>query len=309
MSPERINITGEHLFKKEINAGTDSANWVIATTNPFNHVTMDNAGNVLVGACPIGAADAEEPNRVMIYVVDLTTGAATELINENIHAQADYLSVPFRFDAFGVWGDVNSHAVLMAANANYMDAFRWEINDGVADVAEEVEISVPEDEKSYLAGKTSFGISPVIQPVDDEYFYIDGQACYPTMFNTDGDLIDDFMMNESGSILKVGNNSGDTCTLQVNNNGYAEFQLGDEHFLLIAATCYTGTPGNTYALYKFGPDMSFSDMEPLWFFPNAGLGEVAGSSYQATPSVEVSGNVAPAQRRLRRLHLHRQGRQ
>ena len=292
MSPERINITGEHLFKKEINAGTDSANWVIATTNPFNHVTMDNAGNVLVGACPIGAADAEEPNRVMIYVVDLTTGAATELINENIHAQADYLSVPFRFDAFGVWGDVNSHAVLMAANANYMDAFRWEINDGVADVAEEVEISVPEDEKSYLAGKTSFGISPVIQPVDDEYFYIDGQACYPTMFNTDGDLIDDFMMNESGSILKVGNNSGDTCTLQVNNNGYAEFQLGDEHFLLIAATCYTGTPGNAYALYKFGPDMSFADMEPLWFFPNAGLGLVAGSSYQATPSVEVSGNVA-----------------
>ena len=293
MSPNRINITGDHLFKKEItDAETGAKSWTIATTNPFNHVTMDNAGNVLVGACPIGSADVEEPNRVMIYVVDLATGAATELINENIHAQADYLSIPFRFDAFGVWGDVNAHAVIMAANASYMDVFRWEINNGVAELGEEIEIAVSEDQESYLAGKTSFGISPIVQPVDDEYFYVDGQACYPTMFNSDGNLIDDFKMNENGNLTKIGNNAGDTCVLQVNNNGYTEFQLGDEHFLLISATCYTGVPSNAYALYKFGPNMTFAEMEPLWFFPNAGLGKVAGSSFQATPSVEVNGNVA-----------------
>ncbi|MBO7545963.1 MAG: InlB B-repeat-containing protein [Paludibacteraceae bacterium] len=293
MEPERLNITGEHLFQKEVlDTATNTTSWVSATTNPFNHVAIDNAGNVLVGACPLGNADVVDPNRVMIYVVDLATGAATELINENIHAEADYLPIAFRFDAFGVWGDVNAHAVIMAANASYMDVFKWEINNGVAGPGEEIEIAISEDQTSYLAGATSFGISPTIHPVNDEYFYVDGQACYPTMFNSDGNLIDDFKMNTSGNILKIGNNAGDSCNLQVNNNGYAEFQIGDEHFLVMAATCHTGSPAETYALYKFGPNQNFSDMEPLWFFPNAGLGKVAGSSYQATPMVEVTENTA-----------------
>ena len=302
MEPNRLNITGDHLFqKKTVNAETGAEEWSSAVLLPFNHVTKDSEGNILVGPCIAGA------HNMMIYIVDEKTGAATELINEAIWDNADMDSIVYRLDAFGAWGDVKSHAVIIASVASYtanavtsgLNAFRWEINNGVAEMAELVEITASEtdDFKTYLVnaeGKplANAGISPTALPLDEEYFLIDGQATYPTLISRDGDVVDDFKNNHAG-ILKVGNNVGDTCTLQVNNNGLAQFQVGGDYFFLMAATCYTGVPKNVYALYKFkDASQSFAEMEPLWFFPNAGLGDGKGSSFQATPYVEIDGTEA-----------------
>ena len=302
MEPNRLNITGDHLFqKKTVNAETGAEEWSSAVLLPFNHVTKDSEGNILVGPC------ASNANRMMVYIVDEKTGAATELINEAIWDNADMDSIVYRIDAFGAWGDVKSHAVVIASVASVtangvtsgLNAFRWEINNGVAEMAELVEITASEtdDFKTYLVnseGKplANAGISPTALPLDEEYFLIDGQATYPTLISRDGDVVDDFKNNHAG-ILKVGNNVGDTCTLQVNNNGLAQFQVGDDYFFLMAATCYTGVPKNVYALYKFkDASQSFAEMEPLWFFPNAGLGDGKGSSFQATPYVEIDGTEA-----------------
>jgi|GEM_PF-458613 len=302
MEPNRLNITGDHLFqKKTVNAETGAEEWSSAVLLPFNHVTKDSEGNILVGPCIAGA------HNMMIYIVDEKTGVATELVNEAIWDNADMDSIVYRLDAFGAWGDVKSHAVIIASVASYtvnnvtsgLNAFRWEINNGVAEMAELVEITASEtdDFKTYLVnaeGKplANAGISPTALPLDEEYFLIDGQGTYPTLISRDGDVVDDFKNNHAG-ILKVGNNVGDTCTLQVNNNGLAQFQVGDDYFFLMAATCYTGVPKNVYALYKFkDASQSFAEMEPLWFFPNAGLGDGKGSSFQATPYVEIDGTEA-----------------
>ncbi len=301
MSPDRINITGENLFKRSaIDAETGAPIWVSAVTVPFNHITRDTEGNMLVCGLSMKSSRAGQDNSSMVYVVDPATGAATELINEELWANADFDSVLYRFDAFGAWGDVKSHAVVMAMSASApLNAFRWEINNGKAEVAEIIEITPTETEdfKTYLVdneGKpaASAGISPTVLPLDDEYFWIDGQSTYPTMISRDGDVVDDFKNNHAG-ILKIGNNEGDTCSMQVNNNGMAPFQVGEDYFLLMAATCYTGTPNNAYALFKFkDASQSFAEMEPLWYFPKAGLGDGKGSSFQATPYVEVNGNQA-----------------
>ena len=205
MEPERLNITGEHLFQKEV-TDEEGTSWKAAVTLAFNHVTKDSEGNILVGSCSMNT------NRMMIYVVDEKTGVATELINEDIYANEDMDSLTWRIDAFGAWGDVKAHAVIVAASASgNFNAFRWEINDGVAEMAELIEIipSETEDFKTYLVDAkegtplANAGISPTALPLDEEYFLIDGQATYPTLISRDGDVVDDFKNNHTG-ILKVG---------------------------------------------------------------------------------------------------------
>lgn len=128
---EKTIILSENAFTKVENEGTDSANTVSAVLLPNNDIKLDSEGNFLVG--PI-ITSANQP--MMIYKVDIETGECTELINEVIAENPEYAELNIRFDAFGVWGDVEDYAVVMAMNASAMNAFRWVIEDGVAGAAE-----------------------------------------------------------------------------------------------------------------------------------------------------------------------------
>ena len=87
-----INITGTHLFETQTN-GT----WASAVTFPYNDIHFDSAGN-----CLIGALISTGSLHFMIYEVNLTTGAATLLIDECLWDNPTYDQLPIRFDAFGV---------------------------------------------------------------------------------------------------------------------------------------------------------------------------------------------------------------
>ena len=291
-----LPITGEHLFEA---LDTTDSTYKSAVTLPFNDIKFDGAGNCLIGACISGS------QHFMIYKVDLTTGAATLLIDEKLVDNDDFATIADdgsrswggRFDAFGVYGDVNSDAIVMAADANSFYAYKWTITNGVAGAAEQIDCALePSSDQSLLikdgaVSVTNFGTAPQIFPVDADYFYVDGWNTLPMLYDMDGMLADDFINSPSG--VNVVNNEGDTCKMNVGHNGICEFQVGDDYFMVMAATNTVGTPASAFALYKFAnSSKSFSGIEPLWYFPANGMGSATNGFRTAVPSVEVSGNKA-----------------
>lgn len=290
-----IKITGEHLFEA---LDTTDNSYKAAVTLAFNDIKFDGAGNCLIGACVSGS------QHFMIYKVDLATGAATLLIDEKIADNDDFATIADgsrtwggRFDAFGVYGDVNSDAIVMAADANSFYAYKWTITNGVAGPAEQIDCALePSSDESLLikdgeVSVTAFGAAPQIFPVDEDYFYVDGWNTLPMLYDMDGMLADDFINSPNG--VKVVNNEGDTCTMNTGHNGLCEFQVGDEYFMVMAATNTAVSPASAFALYKFADESkSFAGIEPLWYFPANGMGSVSVQFRTAVPSVEVNGDKA-----------------
>ena len=281
-----IAITGEHVFERQ----GDDGSWGAANTLAYNDIKFDQAGNCLIGACVSGG------NTFQIYVVDLETGAATELISEKIYDNPDWTDNGYRFDAFGVAGDVTSNGVVMAADANSWTVYRWLITDGVAAKAEQIAMSLDPEVDNYLANtSSSFGTAPQIFPQDEagSLFYVDGFATLPMLFDETGALIDDFA-NLAAEKREITNNEGESSlSLATGLNGLCEFQVGEEYFLVMVAGHTTSSAPSSFALYKFADDYRmFEEMEPLWYFPHNGLGSLTNGCRTAVPSVEVSGNKA-----------------
>ena len=287
-----IMITGDHLFEAQDSTGA----WGSCVTLPFNDVKLDNAGHFLIGAC------VSSKNRVQIYTVDITTGAATELINERLidneewGQQLDTASVKWRFDAFNVYGDVTGKAIVMAADANSFYAYKWTIEGGVAGKAERINCTPdPAFDESLLIKDGAlnvgdFGTAPQIFPVDFNFFYVDGWNTLPMLYDMDGNLAEDFIDCPTGVNIPM---AGDTCTMNTGHNGLCEFQIGDEYFLVMAATNTVGTPTSAFAIYKFADaSKSFEGLQPMWFFPKAGMGSLTNGCRTAVPSVEVDGTKA-----------------
>ena len=282
-----LKITGDHLFQVQGEDGT----YTDAVTYKFNDLKFDNAGNCLIGAI-VMAGNKCQP--FIVYSVNLETGVATELINDVLWDNPDIDGIQFRFDAFGVYGDVTKNAVVMAADQSSWNVFRWQIKNGVVGKGELISIELDPERDNYLASTaTGFGTAPQIAPQDEEgtLFYVDGFSTLPMLFDEDGTLIDDFINCPHGTIVQ--NNEGETTTLNAGLNGLQEFQVGEEYFLIMVATHTVSNPPAAFALYKFADEMrTFDGLEPLWYFPNDGLGSATIGFRAAVPSVEVNGNTA-----------------
>ena len=283
-----ITITGEHLFEQE---GEDGA-WSSAVTYGYNDIKFDSEGNCLITGLPTSSAQ-----RFMVYEVDLETGAATEIINERLADNPDFEGVTARFDAMGVNGDIHGNACVMAACAGGgLDVFRWLIIDGEAQPAELISMLIDENSyanKEHLWNIAGWGTAPQIFPQDEmgSLFYVDGNTATPMLFDEGGVLIEDFIKCPAG--INVWNNPGDTAVLKADLCGLQEFQVGEEYFMVMIGTHTPSTPPQAFALYKFADEIrSFSEMEPLWYFPADGLGGASNGVRTAVPTVEVNGNKA-----------------
>ena len=286
---EPIFITGEHLFETETEV-EGVMEWKSAVNLPFNDVKVDQAGNVLIGACITNA------QTFFVYKVNLETGEATEVIKERLYDNPDFAELYNRFDAFGVYGDVDGNACIMAANGIGMDVYRWIIEDGVAGKAERILIQLdPELDQSYNIDATSLGTPPQILPQDEvgSLFYVDGKYLYPMLIDEDGSLIGDMINIPTG--LAVANNPGDTLTVDGGMNGMVEFEIAGEYFFLMTASNFNKSIPSTFALFKFADaKRQFAGAEPLWYFPAKGLGDgsTRNTVFTAPVSVEVEGNKA-----------------
>ena len=288
---EPLPITGEHVFEcvTSVDSITGEQTWGASATYGYNDIKFDQAGNCLIGQC------ITTSQTFQIYKVDLETGAATLVVQERLYDNPDFLDNGYRFDAFGVAGDVTANGVIMAADANSWNVYRWLIKDGVAAPAEQITMNLDPEVDNYLAKTaTSFGTAPQIFPQDEEgtLFYVDGFSTLPMLFDNDGNLIDDFANNEAYGTV-VTNNEGETLTLNTGLNGLCEFQVGEEYFLIMVGGHTVSTPPSTFVLYKFADEYrTFAEMEPLWYFPHNGLGSLTIGCRTAVPSVEVEGNTA-----------------
>lgn len=288
---EPIKITGENLFLVENEDGT----WVDGVTLKFNDIKFDGAGNCLISGCI-----TSQNQHFMVYVVDLATGAAELLIDEKLGDNPDYAEIACRFDAFGVNGDVYGNACIMAADATgTFNSYRWLIEDGEVGQGQMISLLIDaETDESLLINSEKelvkgWGTAPQIFP-QDEYgslFYVDGFNTLPTLIDEGGMLVEDFIKCPAGTALW--NNPGDTTKLAQGLNGLQEFQVGDDYFMVMIATHTPSAPPSAFGLYKFADEArSFDGLEPLWYFPNNGLGSASNGCRTAVPSVEVEGNTA-----------------
>ncbi len=285
---EPIKLVGDHLFEVADSTGT----WKKAVTIAHNDIKFDWAGNCLIGACVAGATLCQT---FFIYVVDLETGECTKLIEDVLWENPGLDGVTFRFDAFGVAGDVTKNGVIMAADANgSWNVYRWLVTDGVAGEGEQVPVLLdPSVDQSLFINAAGYGTAPQIFPQDEggNLFYVDGFNTLPMLFYGNPEegavLVDDFIYVPTG--VNVWNNPGDTIAMNANFNGLVEFQVGEEYFLLMAATNNEHAKvKSSYALYKFADEgRLFEGMEPLWYFPKNGLGTTTVGCRTAVPSVEV----------------------
>ena len=286
-----IKLIGEHLFEVQVtDTTTGETTWKKGVTLAHNDLKFDQAGNCLIGAC-VSAGNSCQA--FIIYKVNLETGECEELINDVLWENPGLNEVKFRFDAFGVAGDVTKNGVIMAADANgSWNVYRWLIEDGVAGEGEQVAVLLdPAVDQSLFINAAGYGTAPQIFPQDEEgsLFYVDGFNTLPMLFYASSPeegatLVDDFINVPSG--VKVWNT--DTISMNQGHNGLVEFQVGEEYFLLMAATNTAGSPTSAFALYKFADaDRAFAGMEPLWYFPHNGLGSTTNGCRTAVPSVDV----------------------
>ena len=253
----------------------------------YQDIKVDNAGNVLVGNII-----TSNSGRFQVWKVDMATGNGTIVIDQANLATLYPAATTMRFDAFGVWGDVTSNAVIMAANASAMEVYKWTITNGVASAPSLIELDNSATTGADLAGLTNLGSAPQVFPLDDNYFYVDGNATFPVLCDKEGNVIDGFkskLANLKDSVTVPGT----TWTMVQGQNGVKEFEIGGKYFIVMAASNTDKTPPSAFRLFQFADaGKAFSGLTCLWTFPQAGMGTMSNSYRTAMPCVEVSGNVA-----------------
>ncbi|MCE5175891.1 MAG: InlB B-repeat-containing protein [Bacteroidales bacterium] len=257
----------------------------LAGTLQYNDIKQDSAGNILISNL---IASIAQPFQV--WKIDLVTGKGTLVIDEILKDNPDFASATVRFDAFGVYGDVTKNdAIIMAANASAMEAYKWTITNGVVGKAESIIIDVSTD-GTFLKGLVNPGTAPQIFPIDNDYFYLDGNATLPTLIDMTGQIVDGFY-NVPKEVedwsLSIGSKQG--------HNGLVEFELGGEYFFLIAAGNTDATPPSNFRLLKWADvNKEFSGIKSMWTLPANGMGGASNPYRTAIPVVEVNESTKTA---------------
>ena len=259
-----------------------------AGTLTYNNIKVDASGNVLVGN--LITANTQ---RFQIYKIDMATGNGTLFIDQANLANLFPLALTLRFDYFGVWGDINTNAVILAPNASSsaMEVYKWVISGGIVGAPTVIRLDNT-TLGTYFSGLESLGGNPHIFPVAADKFYVDGGGTYPTLVNTNGNVVDGFHRQPTAlkDSLTV---AGLSFVMNPGNNGVFEFSVGGEYFMVTSATNTTGIPASTFRLFKFkDATKSFSDIDCMWTFPQAGMGIASNAYRTALPVVVTNGYSA-----------------
>ncbi len=260
----------------------------LAGTYQYYAIKADAAGNVLLGNLILSNKD-----RYQIYKIDMTTGNGTLLIDQSNLESLFPQAATMRLDFFSVWGDVNSNAVILAANgaSPAMEVFKWTISNGIVGAPVLIRLDNITTGTS-LTGLESLGGYPRTYSVAADKFYVDGGSTYPTLVNLSGSVQGGFYQRSSALVDSI-STPGAKWLMDTGHNGVNEFSVGDQHFMICAASNAVGTPPASFRLFKFkDAAKSFADIECLWTFPKAGMGLASNAYRTAMPVVEVSGNTA-----------------
>jgi len=272
-------VLASNIFMHTIrNAANTADSSCVAGTLPYNDIKQDAAGNILIGNCITSIAQPFQ-----VWKIDLATGNGTLIIDEILAENPDFAAATVRFDAFGVCGNVNTNGIIMAANASAMEAYKWTITNGVVGDAEAIIIDAS-TAGTFLTGLVNPGTAPQIFPMDENYFYLDGNATLPTLIDMEGNVVDGFFNVPIGVedwSVGIGNKQG--------HNGLIEFELGGEYFFLMAAGNTVAAPPSNFRLFKWAnANKEFSGIKSLWTLPANGMGADSNPYRTAIPMVAVN---------------------
>ncbi|MFV0472566.1 MAG: T9SS type A sorting domain-containing protein [Paludibacteraceae bacterium] len=267
-------------------AGDADSLWT--TPLPCNDIQIDDAGNVLVSNL-----STSNTARFQIWKIDMATGNGTALVDQAMITDFPLSEAGTRFDAFGVWGDVTGDAVIMAASADpdVVEVYKWTVTGGV--VQTPVSIILDNFTKgTTLTDKANLGSAPRVLPLDNNYFYVDGNNIMPTLMDKDGNVVDGFH-NKYSALTDSVTSTGNKWTMNVGHNGVKEFQIGNDYFIIMSATNTAGVPPSSFRVFKFADaGKAFTGIDVMWTFPQAGMGGQSNSYRTGMPVVEVNGNTA-----------------
>jgi hypothetical protein len=219
---------------------------------------------------------------LQIWKIDLATGNGTLILNDTLVNYPDFEAASIRFDAFGVYGDVDNNAIIMAVNANAMEVYKWVITNGVVGMPEAIAIATDAD-GNFLKGLTNPGTAPQVFPMDENYFYLDGNATLPTLIDMSGEVVDGFF-----NVPKEVEDWSESIGTKQGHNGLIEFEMGGEYFFLMAYMNTAGTIPSSFRLFKWADaNKEFSAIQSLWTLPADGMGAASNPYRTAVPSVEV----------------------
>lgn len=272
-----ITLASNLFLHTTRNAANTADSTYLAGLWGYNDIKQDAAGNILISNLITSTAQPFQ-----VWKIDLSTGNGTLIIDEILKDNPDFAAATVRFDAFGVYGDVNTNAIIMAANASAMEAYKWTITNGVAGKAEVIIIDT-DTEGTFLTKLTNPGSAPQIFPVDEYFFYLDGWDTLPTLIDMDGNVVDGFY-----NIPKEVEDWSVGIANKKGHNGLIEFEMGGEYFFLMASMNTAGTPPSSFRLFKWAnAGKEFSGIQSLWTLPAAGMGALSNPYRTAVPSVEV----------------------
>lgn len=260
----------------------------LAGSAQFYSIKTDDVSTVL-----IGNQISSNLESYQIYKIDMATGNGTLLIDQSNLATLFPQSTTMRLDFFSVWGDVNSNAVILAANgiSPAMEVFKWTISNGIVGAPVLIRLDNITTGTS-LSGLESLGGYPRTYSVTADKFYVDGGGTYPTLVNASGSVQAGFYQRSSALTDSI-SSVGLKWLMDTGYNGMSEFSVGDQHFFVSAASNAVGVPPASFRLFKFKDSAkNFSDVECLWTFPKAGMGTASNTYRTAMPLVEVNGNTA-----------------
>ena len=249
-----------------------------------NQVVADDFGHLLVGSYIASSFVAANPetgaeahaNPIKIYDVDLTNGACTLVAELGIPEDEAEANVTGRIDYFDVIGDITgakAPATVMCAIASGQTPaiYGWRLEQGetewhghlaggeyVADYMREV----------FPADQTQWGTAPFVRILKDEefsgeLFYVDGNTTVPSLYNTEGTMIESFASVETELWPSTG------------ANGVGEFSIGGDNFVAYVEGQYDAPHSCQVYICKLGENSSFEGMQKMYLFPTEGLGQTS----------------------------------
>ena len=253
-----------------------------------NQIGVDDFGNIWV----IGLVSSTATTPIRLYhIKDVTTGE-TELIAE-LYLPEDEAEAAGRHDYFDLVGDVTgveAGTVVMTPVASGFDTFvvGFEREQGSDDWDGHMDgyYSAPMME-TYPADQTTWNGAPMVRIVRDEdhsgsLFYVDAFVTHPTLYNTEGTMLESFA------------DAGDLQPNNVGSNGVNEFSFAGRNFMIYTYTDYDKGVGTQVRLVELGENQGFAGMKHVWDLPKGkGLGDVSDSGTRMMamcPDIVTDGN-------------------
>lgn len=233
-------FTGEHI------ADVSLASKGQVSFYPCNGVIKDSQGNVCITNLVLNVSTTP----LKLFMVDTETGDLTEAASLTYSS----LSETPRVDHAAVTGDVaNGNFTVFAAVASSKYVIRWIVEGGKLKSSAHTTLA-----SLYPTSAANMGIAPVVVPVGDDDFFVNGASTALTRYK--------FVAGGTATLTgSFSSSSSDVKLTSATYNGGTFFDLDGTRYLAYPAS---KTSANHYFhISKTNSSMSYGSMELRWVLP------------------------------------------